>query len=95
MPQCAPTSVLERKGAATACLRSKQADINKRRCKSPNEAHRMEKDDESIAKPRVSLTYAPSLMAHVRRHHAAAMDANYENGKDLFLNMHNIVVVTF
>jgi hypothetical protein len=76
LPQYAPTCKR---------LHSKQAEVNKPRFKSPNEARRMEDvDDESIAKPaRESLTYAPSLMAHVHLHHApAATDGNYEDGKD-------------
>jgi hypothetical protein len=82
MPQCAPTEY-ERRGAATSSLHSKQADMNRRRYESSKEVPQVEKvDDESITKPRESLTYAPSLMAHVYHQHAVAMDGNDENGKD-------------
>jgi hypothetical protein len=45
-----------------------------------------EVDDESIAKPRESLMYASSHVAHTNATHAAK--AREENGKNIVLNRH-------
>jgi hypothetical protein len=49
---------------------------------SNEEGYKKEMDEDKIAKSLEPLTYAPSLMAHVYRHDAAAMNSRSEIGKD-------------
>lgn len=69
---------------ASSDIAKKQAKDRKPPSKSLGVAHHMEEpDNESIRKPRDSLAYVPSLMAHFYHHHqAAATHANDEHGKD-------------
>jgi hypothetical protein len=49
---------------------------------SNEEGYEKEMDEDKIAKSLEPLTYAPSLMAHVYRHDAAATNSRNEIGKD-------------
>ena len=49
---------------------------------SNEEGYKKEMDEDKIAKSLEPLTYAPSLMAHVYRHDAAATNSRNEIGKD-------------
>lgn len=62
---------------------AKQAAIMNPPFKYSKTAGGMEKiEEDSIAKPRESLTYAPSLMAHVYHDQAPPTDACNKSGKD-------------
>jgi hypothetical protein len=49
---------------------------------SSEEGYKKDIDEDKIAKSLEPLTYAPSLMAHVYRHDAAATNSRNEIGKD-------------
>jgi hypothetical protein len=49
---------------------------------SNEEGYKKEMNEDKIAKSLEPLTYAPSLMAHVYRHDAAATNSRNEIGKD-------------